>query len=405
MPYVTKRKRANKYTSRYGRYLNTGYQSLRSGVGLYKRVRSGYKMGKQLLSSYRNLKSNKTRYRGGASRTKRVRKDGPQKVETSGHSTFIKNYLGITLSKNYPKGRPPIWDYRQTHYSVLNGTPGKQTVNIPLTLMTQEQITTSSGTGYNIVQNAIALRYMNPNSKNTGSAHWAALSDISNDKFWVKDIEIKTDLMNATGYAGTVDFIWYQARANQGAGPDAQWIGEVADNNFGEATQTFAGAGAAGGQVDGKLSTDMMFMSPLEGTVAKGMKPWWKFLAKKSVDLSGSETQRITTHIKVNKVIDVSDALDNAGNVYIKNTSIALMVILRGACLLDDTEGADRPTYAGMKVAFINHVKYTMCAVKANNRLAAGPYGISNIPTNTSQADELFVNTQDILDNISASIA
>jgi len=295
---------------------------------------------------------------------------------------------------------------------ISTGGAGYQQVHSVVAVNTAKQMYTSNGPVYSFDENYTALSEMNPYKKITGSAIFnGATAVIQNDRFVILSNQITIELANFCNIPGKIDIYCVTPKKLTNQPPQYHW------------EQGYIDAGLGLNQI--ALPTSVAIEPvPVQGTnglsypgskptESKLFKEYWKVLEVKHLDMAASAQETINFHVKTNKLVkqDVIDEYWNpsgtsAGtpgtiparsNNYIPNTTVFIMLVKRGALVVDVTPnpGRDITTYGTLQIGWICKTLTKMCAVKGNADRLSTNQQVSTIPINTTLANQKFMDIQD----------
>lgn len=349
-------------------------------------------------SSKSTKKSTKTGRRYGRSRTKtkQKRKKTRNVVDTAG---IAETGALIILNKKHPKNQAKGgWTYTQTVPEAPFCAAGTQLLQ-QFVMGTLSQMTTSTGVGYNGNQSQVALRLLNPNYLNTGSAYIPAAGVPTTDSFIVKSMKMDLEICSWCSSNMTIDLLFYVAKSPAQDDLQTVWQRGLQQQGSGKSLQTKLSSPLYQG-VAGYGSIDEPYGKPTDAS--EYIKDYYTMKHHTTINLEAGSTQKYNYRIVANKTLR-SAVLDQAaldGEYSIAGLTCFVMMIGRGQLVDDTTGGINRPTFSSTKLGVVCRQTYECAPVSspiANRSTKIHSY---NLPLFATGPNQTTIDVDDTVDTV-----
>jgi len=359
----------------------SSYYGRKKGGGISKpRGKTGTKMAVKYKSG------SKTR-----TKTKPKRKSGSvSAIPGMGSTNF-----NVVLKKSIPKHERGVWKYSQTNTLSASLGAGLQAFDEVTALGTISQLNISTGVGYNANEGQVALKLLNPNYLNTGSAYLPGASVPTTDEWVIASMKSVCEFTSWCDVAQEVNLYYFVCKTGTQDSPKAVWERgyQQQGSGIGVMTQLVSPLfqGTAG---YGKVNEP--FATPWD--VKRYLSQVWKVVKHTKIMLESGATHTITVNFKTNKKIKQS-TLDQAGldgEVAIPGLTVWMVATVRGQVVKDNTAGT-KPTYSSTSMGYICRNSYVCHPVNATANRETDIHSY-NVPTGTAFANQLIIDNQDDTD-------
>lgn len=126
------------------------------------------------------------------------------------------------------------WRYQQTNQNIISSGEGSQSCQLIQIGNSLPQQTVTSGAGYALYQNAVALQQLNPYAGNTGSTVLAAQIPLE-DRFVIKRMEFNIDFTNFEPVGAYIDVFLLKVKKYCNESPDSDFSTGFVKEAFGQA--------------------------------------------------------------------------------------------------------------------------------------------------------------------------
>lgn len=334
-----------------------------------------------------------------ANKNKKKAKELPKfQAPADSHSGLATETVRIKL---HPKMKIPKkmravgrWRYQQDNKLTLTGNAGIQSAALLALPLNVNKFLTSTGGGYNVFQNCVALEQMNPSVGVLGSTALAATATPNGDMIGVKKVLLELELSSWTAAGIYLDIYVCVAKKAGAKDPVNVWNTGYANNAFGTSAAGIPGAGLSAGTL-GYPTASFAHTRPSE---TRTFNDFWKILKVKSIALTGNSTERYNIDITVNRVAKFVDIRQYSadGIQYMPNMSYAVFAVSRGAIVEDITLGSNFATYAQHRYGCIVQEKYVLCGLIGDTTRYDSNLLYSNVSANATLANQKLLNETDI---------
>lgn len=333
-------------------------------------------------------------------KAKKVQKTEDMVNLDAGHSGIGKDTIkinenkgGLKLFKSQSAGA--TWRYQQTHRQLITGVAGVQTVADICTVNGISQCLTSNGSTFTFYQNCVALKQLNPYLVITGSSYAGGGVQPLNDRFVIKNNSLNMEITNFTNVGAIVDIYICKCKKLSKDSPGGIWNIGANYEGIGQPAMTNSAPGNAALGAPGYLTQNVVGVKPNSVSM---FRDYWKTVAVKNITLAPASTEILNVDILINKVIKNVDLSEqNATGLFFQPCSYSVMLVARGALVLDTTTaGFQIPTYGPVKVGVVI-TSHTQCAgVKGGNanRIATNT-GVTTVPIGAVTANTIVINEVD----------
>lgn len=279
------------------------------------------------------------------------------------HGEIKRHVSTILVGKKKPIKNPSkgCWRVTDQGQDIAAIVEGKQFVGTIAFINTFNQMTTSSGAGYNPATNAyVSLFDANPNQSNIGGGLYSQVSLPNDDRIVIRSVQYNLEFANFTAVSPVViDLYWLLCKKNTNDFPETCWQNVLTSQAMGRSAAVQATNAAA--YTAGYASSSMIGMRPED---APAFKKIWKTLKKETYELAPGANVQLTYDFVYNKMIDKKFIQEQATN-YIAGLTLTPFAIFRG-CVVKDINGT--ATVSPCEVGFIYSREYA-CFVPSANRL------------------------------------
>jgi len=322
---------------------------------------------------------------------KRITKSGDADNGTDSISRTIR------LNNNKPvKHAKGCWKYSQFVPEVPFSNAGNQ-ANQQFAMGTVSQITVSTGVAHNGTENQVALRLMNPNYLNTGSAYIPAAGVPTTDEFVIKTMKMELEITSWMDLCQTVDLYFYVAKNAGQDLLDIVWARGLQQQGSGKSQATKLISPLYLG-VAGYGNINEPYCTPLDAS--EYISNQYTFKGSESFVISGGSTKKVVYNILANKKVKSSE-LDLAaadGSITYPGLTCIVMMVVRGQIVCDTTAALNKPTFATTRLGVICRQSYVCHPVDspiANRTVGIHAY---NLPINAATGNQALIDVNDDID-------
>lgn len=316
-----------------------------------------------------------------------------------GHSSISSHKSLIVLNDKVPNHDKGLWTYNQGSNGIISGEAGKQAVSWCTAIALNDQLSTSSGLGYNLFQSFQSIFDLNPYRKTTGSNLLEANRVPLTDKFLLKKVEYDLEFTNLTNASVTLDLYFITNKIATDQDPAGIWANGMAEEAQGLNTMNFPIPGGGNGAIGYNVFQNP-FTDPNE---CKTFKKFCKILKHTTFQMGPAAVEVYKTNVIYNKIINLQVVTKDLADGRKAHAGIGIYVLAlaRGQPVKDLTAPeAPRMTYAQTQIGFCNRSRYCCYSISGNAGRLDVTTAVTNIPFGLSKANQGFIDVEDHINPI-----